>query len=84
MDRFAAHYPEVEGGSMSNLIENLATDRHAERYPAASRPAASVRRGDAPRLATARSRVGWLLIGLGLRIAMRGGDSPARRASLLG
>ena len=33
---------------------------------------------------SARSRAGWLLIGLGLRLVTRGGDTPARRASLLG
>ena len=31
-----------------------------------------------------RSRAGWLLIGLGLRLVMRGGDTPAHRARLIG
>ena len=33
---------------------------------------------------SARTRAGWLLIGLGLRLAMRGGETPARGARLLG
>jgi hypothetical protein len=73
---------------MSHLIESLATDRHAERYETASRrgrsPLTPARCAEASRLAKTRSRAGWLLIGLGLRLAMREGDSPARRASLLG
>jgi hypothetical protein len=75
---------------MSNLIESLATDRHAARYEATSRGRRSSRLTPAPRraegsrLARIRSSAGWLLIGIGLRLAMRGGDSPARRTSLLG
>lgn len=71
--------------STHNLIENLAQERHAERY------GDSRRRGDSGTrirvekgpLAATRNRAGWLLVGLGLRLVMRGGDTPARRASLI-
>lgn len=78
---------------MSTLIENLAQDRHAARYQTAAQrrqplaPADRVAAGETgvSRVAgSARTRAGWLLIGLGLRLAMRGGDTPARRARLLG
>jgi hypothetical protein len=70
---------------MSTLIDNLAQDRHAARYQAARRrPRATARGAAASPLASTRSRAGWLLVGLGLRLVMRGGDTPARRASLLG
>jgi hypothetical protein len=80
---------------MSTLIESLAQDRHAARYQAVTRASLDTRGGDASPLefelelanksASTRSRVGWLLIGLGLRLVARGGggDAPARRASLL-
>jgi hypothetical protein len=71
---------------MSTLIDNLAQDRHAARYQTAPRRplATTARRAAASPLASTRSRAGWLLVGLGLRLVMRGGDTPARRASLLG
>jgi hypothetical protein len=70
---------------MSTLIDKLAQDRHAVRYPTAQRRSlATARRAGASPLASTRSRAGWLLVGLGLRLVMRGGDTPARRASLLG
>jgi hypothetical protein len=76
---------------MSTLIESLAQERHAARYQAVTRASLDTRGGDASPLefanksASTRSRVGWLLIGLGLRLVARGGggDAPARRASLL-
>jgi hypothetical protein len=87
---------------MSTLIESLAQDRHAARYPTAAQPrrqpaqartggVAAPREAGAGRIAgSARTRAGWLLIGLGLRLAMHPmhptgqGDTPARRASLFG
>ena len=39
---------------------------------------------DGSSLQSTRSRAGWLLIGLGLRLVMRGGDTPAQRARLIG
>jgi hypothetical protein len=79
---------------MSTLIESLAQDRHAARYQAATRASRDTRCGDASSLErgieavkkgeSTRSRAGWLLIGLGLRLVARGGDTPARRARLIG
>jgi hypothetical protein len=81
---------------MSNLIDSLAQDRHAARYrsathssPAATAATAATATSDslnAERSSpqSTRSRAGWLLIGLGLRLVMRGGDTPAHRARLIG
>jgi hypothetical protein len=70
---------------MSTLIDKLAQDRHAARYPTGRRrPLANARRAGASPLASTRRRAGWLLVGLGLRLVTRGDDTPARRASLLG
>lgn len=62
---------------MSTLTESLARDRHAARY---SKTAA---RGTAVKQTSTRSRAGWLLVGLGLRLALPGGET-ARRTTLLG
>jgi hypothetical protein len=77
---------------MSHLIESLAQDRHAARYRTATQAslaAATTTTSDslnmaAPSPQSTRSRAGWLLIGLGLRLVMRGGDTPAHRARLIG
>jgi hypothetical protein len=81
---------------MSNLIESLSHDRHTARYQAATRASLDTRCGDSSSLEHARdnttanksestrSRAGWLLIGLGLRLVTRGGDTPASRARLIG
>jgi len=79
---------------MSTLIESLAHDRHTARYQAATRASLDTPCGDASALdlenaianksESARSRAGWVLIGLGLRLVMRGGDTPGGRARLIG
>jgi hypothetical protein len=76
---------------MSHLIESLAQDRHAARYRTATQAslaAATTTTSDSLNIAapsqSTRSRAGWLLIGLGLRLVMRGGDTPAHRARLIG
>jgi hypothetical protein len=71
---------------MSTLIESLAQDRHAQRYESA---ASNCRGGVAAPTRVAplegtRTRAGWLLVGLGLRLAMGRGDTPARGTSLQG
>ncbi|MDE3134041.1 MAG: hypothetical protein KGL15_08250 [Acidobacteriota bacterium] len=66
---------------MSTMIESLAQTRHAERYRASQRPAA------APSgfgLENTRSRAGWLLVGLGLRLALPGRHAAPRRIALIG
>ena len=68
---------------MSSMIESLAQTRHAERYSApqaAGRGAAA----PAPRLHRTRTRAGWLLVGLGLRLALPGRQDAARRITLIG
>jgi hypothetical protein len=67
---------------MSNLIESLAQTRHAERYQGAQLSAA--RAETAGRLRSTRTRAGWLLVGLGLRLALPGGQDAARRITLIG
>ena len=64
-----------------NLIESLAEDRHSSRYRRATRP-----RGTAPTAAMrqTRSRAGWLLVGIGLRLALPGGQDRSRTTTLLG
>jgi hypothetical protein len=70
---------------MSTLIDNLAQDRHAARYPTAPRrPRATTHRAAASPLASTRRRAGWLLVGIGLRLAMPGRQDGTRRARLLG
>jgi hypothetical protein len=75
---------------MPNLIESLAEDRHAARYRTATHTSLATTSSslnadaDASSLQSTRSRAGWLLIGLGLRLVMRGGDTPAHRARLIG
>ena len=76
---------------MSNLIESLAQERHAGRYRTATRasltaPATTSNslKMAAPAPQSTRSRAGWLLVGLGLRLIMRGGDTPTHRARLIG
>jgi hypothetical protein len=67
---------------MSNMIESLAQNRHAERYQGAQFAAA---RGETPgRLRSTRTRAGWLLVGLGLRLALPGRQDAARRITLIG
>jgi hypothetical protein len=69
---------------MSNhrsLIESVARERHAERY----------RRAPGQRVAAPtetlrhrRSRAGWLLVAIGLRLALPRGSERARTTTLLG
>jgi hypothetical protein len=71
--------------SSNSLIASLAQDRHAERYR-------SVNRGrdrgwvvsEARALESTRTRAGWLLVGIGLRLVAPGGKAAARRARLIG
>lgn len=78
---------------MSTLIESLAQDHHAQRYhrPQTTQTTqttqtkrADVARAYAPARETTRSRAGWLLVGLGLRLALPGARGSARRITLLG
>jgi hypothetical protein len=64
-----------------NLIESLADDRHSTRYRRATRP-----RVPAPTEAMrqTRSRAGWLLVGIGLRLALPRGSERAHTPTLLG
>jgi hypothetical protein len=67
---------------MSHMIESLAQDRHAQRYQDARVAAA---RGETPgRMRGTRTRAGWLLVGLGLRLALPGRQDAARRITLIG
>lgn len=72
--------------SSINLIGSLAQDRHADRYRELRRShydgglAISSARG----LETTRTRAGWLLVGLGLRLVAPGGKAAAQRARLIG
>jgi hypothetical protein len=63
-----------------NLIEGLADDRHSDRYRRAparvSAPTEAIRQ--------TRSRAGWLLVGIGLRLALPRGSKRARATMLLG
>ena len=75
---------------MSNLIDSLAQDRHAARYRSATHtPLATTTttamattttsdslNAERSSLQSTRSRAGWLLIGLGLRLLMRGAIHP--------
>ena len=70
---------------MSTLIDNLAHDRHAARYHVVERrQLATGGRVAASPLASTRIQAGWLLVGLGLRLALPGRQEAARRARLLG
>lgn len=66
---------------MSNLTESLARSRHAERYTTV-RPV--VPNDEAQKKQAARTRAGWLLIGLGLRLALPGSRDASRRITLIG
>ena len=63
---------------MSTLTESLATERHAARY--SNKPARTARSAQE----SPRTRAGWLLVGLGLRLALSGGQATARQTTLLG
>lgn len=66
---------------MPNMIESLAQTRHAERYSAVQAAAAH---GELPgKLHATRIRAGWLLVGLGLRLAMPSCEDAGRRTTLL-
>ena len=67
---------------MSNMIESLAQTRHAERYAGAR--AAAARRESAGQLHSTRTRAGWLLVGLGLRLALPGRAEASRGITLIG
>jgi hypothetical protein len=68
---------------MSDLNQSLARSRHAERY----RNERVLRAHRDPGLTpppSARSRAGWWLVGLGLRLALPADRRPAHRITLLG
>lgn len=88
---------------MASTIESLAQTRHAERYRASQRAAATTAvtaavrhdaadtrrdaadaRRDGCALATTRSRAGWVLVGLGLRLALPGRHAGPHRITLNG
>ena len=86
---------------MSTMIENLAQTRHAERYGVArgvtsgdgsrgelhgAHAQSDLQSAHAQTAhTTTRSRAGWLLVGLGLRLALPGGRHAApRRITLIG
>lgn len=67
---------------MSNMMESFAQARHAERY-ATARDSAT--RGEAPgKLHSRRARAGWLLVGLGLRLALPSRQDAGRGITLSG
>jgi hypothetical protein len=68
---------------MSTLTESLAQDRHAARYQRRSQSAARAHT-ETPKLQGPRRRAGWLLVGLGLRLALPGSQDAAQRISLIG
>lgn len=68
---------------MSSLIESLAQTRHAERYTG-SPAGAAPQRDASTNMHSTRSRAGWLLVGLGLRLALPGRQDAAQRVTLLG
>lgn len=67
---------------MPSMIESLARNRHAERYTGGRR-ATSPWRGVTP-LHSTRTRAGWWLVGLGLRLALPGRVDAAQRITLIG
>jgi hypothetical protein len=71
-----------------HLIGSLAQDRHAARYSGSHSGAHEGGHGSSENRETARRRVGWLLVGLGLRLISSqsfGGDArAAQRARLIG
>lgn len=67
---------------MPNMIESLAQTRHTERYGGAR--GGEVRGETQGRLRRTRTRAGWLLVGLGLRLVMPGSQEAARRITLIG
>ncbi|MGH2874583.1 MAG: hypothetical protein ACRDL5_19250 [Solirubrobacteraceae bacterium] len=74
---------------MSSLIESLAQTRHTERYnrlqgAGTPREDVSRRRDDVSKRQNTRSRAGWLLVGLGLRLALPGRQAAPRRITLIG
>jgi hypothetical protein len=69
---------------MSTLIESLAQDRHAERYAGSRHPRHANADGDVASHQSPRTRAGWLLVGLGLRLALPGQREAARRITLMG
>jgi hypothetical protein len=68
---------------MSNLTESLAQTRHGELYDR-SRRVVGHRSARRQLLQGTRSRAGWALIGLGLRLALPGGRDAARGITLIG
>ena len=67
---------------MSSLIESLAQTRHAERY--AGSPADNAGSQAVASTQSTRSRAGWLLVGLGLRLALPGRRGAGHRVTLIG
>jgi hypothetical protein len=67
---------------MSALIESLAQARHAEHYQH-PQPLTRTRR-DKPTQLSRRRRAGWMLIGLGLRLAVPSRQSGSDRITLIG
>ena len=81
-DRHAARY-------RSATHRSPATTRRTTAVIAATTAATATATSDSLNAATSspestRSRAGWLLVGLGLRLIMRGGDTPTHRARLIG
>ena len=64
-----------------NLIESLADDRHSNRYRRATRPRVTV---PTEAMRQTRSRAGWLLVGIGLRLALPRGSERAHTTTLVG
>lgn len=70
---------------MQNTIMLLARARHAERYSASrtSGAAAGTARNRSAEQGSARTRVGWMLVGLGLRLVAGSGRRAGHRVGLI-
>ncbi len=65
---------------MTTMLESLAQTNHAQRYNASRSP--HTRRGG-NRLHETRTRAGWLLVGLGLKLALAGRHDARQRLTLI-
>jgi hypothetical protein len=68
---------------MSSMIESLTQTRHAERY-SGSQGTVVAHGGTPVSRQSTRTRAGWLLVGLGLRLALPSRQHAARRITLIG